>query len=63
MLGSLDFLEGQEEEEQAQQEDVVINLVDQLGPQCYCPGDDYAQLIPELAMAISKGLPPILREL
>jgi hypothetical protein len=47
VLGSLEFLQGQE--------DTEVDLNSQLGPQCYCPGNEYAKLIPELAEAISKG--------
>ena len=47
VLGSLEFLQGEE--------DTEIDLNSQLGPQCYCPGNEYAKLIPELAEAISKG--------
>ena len=47
VLGSLEFLQGEE--------DTEVDLNSQLGPQCYCPGNEYAKLIPELAEAISKG--------
>ena len=55
VLGSLEFLQGEE--------DTEVDLNSQLGPQCYCPGNEYAKLIPELATAISKGFPLIKRNL
>ena len=47
VLGSLEFLQGEE--------DTEVDLNSQLMEQCYCPGNEYAKLIPELAEAISKG--------
>lgn len=54
VLGSLEFLQGGEEAT----EDTEVDLNSQLGPKCYCPGNEYAKLIPELAEAISKGFFP-----
>jgi hypothetical protein len=47
VLGSLEFLHGEE--------DTEVDFNSQLEEQCYCPGNEYAKLIPELAEAISKG--------
>ena len=47
VLGSLEFLHGEE--------DTEVDFNSQLEEQCYCPGNEYAKFIPELAEAISKG--------